>query len=207
MSPRTRPKTKAHLFEVLAEPDEDGFSRRVEIDELELHGLGFGNGGSWCRKDGTLGKIYNIKTYKEKGRIIAVELHGYQQLPSRRSVRADIKREITKQRCAILGTGNPECDHKDGRIYDKPASAPDNQLLEDFQPLSKAANNAKRQHCKRCKETGKRYDATQLGYAVSQFKGDDVYRGTCVGCYWHDPLKFNAAVSSRKNGTRREEEP
>ncbi len=190
----------------LANPDKDGFSRRVGIDELKSHDLGFGNGADWCRKDGALGKQYNIIRHKEKGKIIAVELHGFQQLPSRRSVRADIKREIAKQRCAVLGTSNPECDHKDGRIYDKPASAMDKQSLEDFQPLSKAANAAKRQHCRRCRETGMRYDATQLGYAVSQFKGYREYRGTCIGCYWHDPIRFNTAVSSHKNGTRRDEE-
>lgn len=207
MSLRTKPKTKARLFEILANPDDDGFSRKVGIDELEANRLGLGNGGSWCRDDGPLGKIYNIVRHKEKGRIVAVELHGFNQLPSRRSVRPDIKCEIEKRRCAVLDIGDPECDHKDGRIYDKPAAAPDQQSLEDFQPLSKAANSAKRQHCKRCKETGMRFDATRLGYAVSQFKGDKEYRGTCTGCYWHDPLRFNAAVSARKNEAPRHEEP
>lgn len=41
------------------------------------------------------------------------------------------------------------------------------QTLEDFQPLSKPANDAKRQFCKECKRTGIRYDAKQLGYTVS----------------------------------------
>ena len=68
-------------------------------------------------------------------------------------------------------------------------------MLDDFQPLSKAANNAKRQHCKRCRETGRRFDAKRLGYRVSQFKGNGVYNGMCVGCYWHDPKRFNCEVS------------
>jgi hypothetical protein len=36
------------------------------------------------------------------------------------------------------------------------------QKLEDFQPLSKAANDAKRQHCKICMRTGERFDAKKL---------------------------------------------
>ncbi len=48
----------------------------------------------------------------------------------------------------------------------------ENQRLEDFQPLSKAANDAKRQFCKECKRTGIRYDAKLLGYPMSYYSGD-----------------------------------
>jgi len=41
------------------------------------------------------------------------------------------------------------------------------QLLSDFQPLSRAANDAKKQFCKECKKSGMRYDATKIGYPVS----------------------------------------
>lgn len=54
-------------------------------------------------------------------------------------------------------------------------------------------NYAKRQHCRRCRETGQRFDAKQLGYPVGQTKGNGQYRGTCVGCYWYDPKAFNSA--------------
>lgn len=66
--------------------------------------------------------------------------------------------------------------------------------IDDFQPLSKAANNAKRQHCKNCRDTNLRFDAKKLGYRVSQVKGNGKYRGSCVGCYWHDPKFFNREV-------------
>lgn len=191
-----RPGTMAAKFIELAKPDNDGFSRRVELNELKALGLGFGNGGGWCRSDGPLGKVYNIKRHKEKRRIVAVQLYGFQQLPKQRSVRADIKKKITEGRCVVLDVGETECDHKDGRIYDKPVIAPEKQTLKDFQPMSKRANAAKRSHCTRCKETGKRYDATRLGYTVSQFKGNGDYHGSCVGCYWHDPAEFNRVVSS-----------
>ena len=42
---------------------------------------------------------------------------------------------------------------------------------------------------------GKRFDAKRLGYQVSQVRGNGLYNGTCVGCYWHDPLFFNSEVS------------
>ena len=67
--------------------------------------------------------------------------------------------------------------------------------LDDFQPLSKAANDAKRQHCVECRETGFRFDAKRLGYQVSQVRGNGFYNGTCVGCYWHNPIFFNKEVS------------
>lgn len=72
------------------------------------------------------------------------------------------------------------------------------QKLEDFQPLSKTANDAKRQHCKKCIETGKRYDAKKLGYKESYILGTENSK-TCVGCYWHDPKKFNEKISENFN--------
>ena len=196
-NPTFREGTKAAVFIELARPDQDGFSRKVSLAELEEHGLGMGNGGSWCRRDSALGMRYNIHRELHKGKIVAVALHGFNQLPARRAIRADIKKVIKKQRCAVLDTGHPECDHKDGRIYDKPVMEMSQQSEEDFQALSKAANMAKRQHCRKCKETGQRYDARNLGYSIPQFKGNGIYRGSCVGCYWHDPRAFNRAVSDR----------
>ena len=99
-------------------------------------------------------------------------------------------------RCVVLDTSNPECDHKDGRLDDPRLSDVKRQTISDFQPLSHAANAAKRQHCKSCRETGKRFDARKLGYKMAQIKGDEDYNGTCVGCYWYDPKKFNEMAST-----------
>ena len=71
----------------------------------------------------------------------------------------------------------------------------ENQKLEDFQPLSSAANKAKRQHCKVCRETKKRFDARVLGFSKRAWAGNGLYEGTCVGCYWHDIKKFNQEIS------------
>ncbi len=66
------------------------------------------------------------------------------------------------------------------------------QTLDDFQPLSKPANDAKRQICKKCKETNLRFDAKNLGYNISFIYGDIHYNEDlkCKGCFWYDPLEF-----------------
>ncbi len=106
-----------------------------------------------------------------------------------------IRAAITAQRCAAFNTPNPECDHKDGRRDDPRLSDASKLTIDDFQPLSKAANNAKRQHCRECRETNQRFDATKLGFAIAQTKGNGVYRGSCIGCYWYDIRQFRADVT------------
>jgi hypothetical protein len=83
---------------------------------------------------------------------------------------------------------------KDGMKDDWRLNDKSYQKLEDFQPLSKTANDAKRQHCKRCLETGIRYDAKKLGYSESYVFGNASSK-TCVGCYWYDPVAFNKEIS------------
>ena len=129
-----------------------------------------------------LARHYNIRRHPEgKGKITHVELQGYRKVPvTEKPIPLGIRQRITAQRCVVLGTGDPECDHKDGRL-DDPRLSDVNQLrLDDFQPLSKAANDAKRQHCVECRETGLRFDAKRLGYQVSQVRGNGLYNGTCM---------------------------
>lgn len=191
--------SKADLFLELATPDSDGFSRPVGITEFtgRYVSLVMGNGGGWCRDDGALAKTYIIKRNKQGGRIVSVELVGLKKMPISKPIPAAIRKQIKSQPCVVLGISSVECDHKDGRRDDPRLSDITRVRLDDFQPLSKAVNAAKRNHCARCRATDRRFDATALGYKVSQFKGNGVYRGTCVGCYWHDPKRFNAEVSGK----------
>lgn len=67
------------------------------------------------------------------------------------------------------------------------------QRVEDFQPLCKAANDAKRQICKRCKETNKRWNAKNIkGNPYEFYEGDENYTDEqgCVGCYQYDPVEY-----------------
>ena len=190
--------SKAALFLELARPDDLGFSRPVPVSEFtgEYAKLQFGNGGDWIRKDGSLAKRYNIRRLPEgKGKITDVQLQGFKKVVIQKPIPESIRREVVEHRCVVLATGSPQCDHKDGRLDDPRLSDAGKVTLEDFQPLSQAANNAKRQHCRECRESGNRFDATRLGYSVSQVRGDGKYNGTCVGCYWHDPLFFNTEIS------------
>ena len=194
-------KSKGDLFLELAKPDKEGFSPPVGIERFIGHyeGLRLGNGGSWCRETSALGKEFNIRRIKEGNKIVAVELHGYKKLPIEKPIPNDIKRTIGKKRCVVLATSRVEVDHKDGHRDDPRLS--DIKLVreDDFQPLSKAANNAKRQHCKECRKSDKRFDARRLGYSRGYVRGDKVYEGTCVGCYWYDPYFFNQEISKNSN--------
>ena len=72
-----------------------------------------------------------------------------------------------------------------------------NQRLSDFQPLSKSANDAKRQHCKMCTRTNKRFDARKLGFEKSFTVGNIEYLESpdgCVGCFWFDVRDFQKKV-------------
>ena len=139
-----------------------------------------------------------MSTYIKKGkgnRTTHVELQGYAEVSKQKPIPIGIRREITAKRCVVLGTSKPECDHKDGRVDDPRFSDVNQVTMDDFQPLSKAANDAKRQHCKNCRNSGIRFDAKRLGYPVSQVIGGEAYIDTCEGCYWYDPLFFNKVVS------------
>ena len=189
---------KHELFLELAKPDNDGFSRKVAVTEFRgrYASLLFGNGGDWARTDGSLGKRYNVVRHKEYGNAIShVELQGYNKQPKERPIGKPVRDALAGQRCVVLATRSKvQVDHKDGRYDNRTVSNVAQQTVADFQPLSQAVNYAKRQHCKRCKETGERFDAKLLGYTVSQIKGNGKYRGTCVGCYWYDPKAFNASL-------------
>lgn len=188
------------LFLEAAKPDELGHTEWMTIEALVAIDPRFatGNGGSWCRDDGPL-RDYRIERRKKGNKIDAVRLTGTQVAPKERQINPAVKKEVVKKRCAILDVGsNIECDHKDGRYDSHKMLDLSKQTAADFQPLSKAANMAKRQHCKTCKESGKRYDAKRLGYSVGWIGGDDDYdKWGCGGCYWHDPKFFNGKVSKK----------
>lgn len=190
--------TKTELFIKLAQPDKHGISRWVDISEFvdEYACLTFGNGASWARKESMLARKYVIefdKSITPGNGIDRIRLNGLNNGDYSQHIRADIKRAIKAQRCVVLGTSNPEVDHKNGMKNEDRVMRNENQRLEDFQPLSKAANDAKRQYCKECRRTGIRYDAKKLGYPMSYYKGGATHNNeenACEGCYWYDPIEF-----------------
>ena len=192
-------KSKAELFIELAQPDENGCSRWVDTSEFtgEYERLKLGNGFDFGRKESPLAQKYIIETDKNRTPgvgIDAIRLNGFREEdPYTQYIRPEIKKEIKKHRCVVLGTSEPEVDHKNGMKNEGRVMKNEDQQLSDFQPLSKAANDAKRQFCKECRESGVRYDAKLLGYPMSYYAGGAEHHGeedACVGCYWYDPLEF-----------------
>lgn len=198
-----KPGSKPFLFLELAQPDVDGFSDPVSVTKFRgrYRSLQFGNGGDWCRDSSSLAQYYNIERRKDKGKITHVRLHGLRKQRSSKPIPEKIRKVICAKECCVTAVGASgnkiQCDHKDGRQDDPRLNDPSLVTEDDFQPLHQAVNSAKRQHCKECKETNSRFDAKRLGYSVSQIKGNGEYRGTCIGCYWHDPIEFNRVICSK----------
>jgi len=204
--------TKTELFLELAQPNENGVSRWVSVTEFigKYKDLQFGNGGSWCRASSSLAKKYIVKFDKSLtagNSIDAVRLNGFNTNKTfSQNIRSDIKDFYKNKNCVMLGIqGNSEntkieIDHKDGRKDDWRVSDVKTQRLEDFQPLCKAANDAKRQICKNCKLTDKRWNAKNLkGNPYPFYEGDENYTEElgCVGCYQYDPVEYRKKSALR----------
>lgn len=198
-------KTKTDLFLELAKPDKEGISRWVDVREFvgAYKALQLGNGGSWCRASSALAKKYNVEFDKSKSNgnsIDSIRLNGFNtQARFNHNIRKDIKDFYKDKKCVMLGVSGKsentkiEIDHKDGRKNDMRISDTKTQRLEDFQPLCKAANDIKRQICKKCKETNVRWSAKNiLGNPYDFYKGDERYTDDlgCVGCYQYDPVAY-----------------
>lgn len=198
--------TKTELFLKLANPNKDGVSRWVSVSEFvgEYRHLTFGNGASWARKESALAKKYIIefdKSITAGNSIDRIRLNGFNNDEFSQHIRSDIKKVIKSQRCVVLGTSNPEVDHKNGMKNESRVMKNEDQKLSDFQPLSKAANDAKRQFCKECKKNKIRYDAKKLGYPMSYYAGEAHHNNeenACIGCYWYDPLEFKRHLKEDK---------
>lgn len=204
--------SKKDLFLELAKPDENGVSRWVNSSEFtgKYSDLQLGNGGSWCRASSSLAKEYIVEFDKSRtpgNSIDAVRLNGYREEDTFcQTIRKDIKDFYSAQRCVMLGVKGfsentkIEIDHKDGRKDDWRVSNPETQKLSDFQPLCKAANDVKRQICKECKLSDKRWDATNIkGNPYPYYEGDEHYTEElgCRGCYQYDPVEYRKSCIRR----------
>lgn len=201
--------TKKYLFLELASPNENGDSRWVSISEFvgKYKALQLGNGGSWCWANSSLAKEFEIEFDKNKtsgNSIDRIRLVGFNiKKHFNQNIRKDIKDFYKTQKCVMLGVnGNSEntkieIDHKDGRKNDHRISDSKSQKLSDFQPLSKAANDIKRQICKKCKETNRRWSAKNIkGNPYDFYIGDENYSEElgCKGCYQYDPVEYRKVI-------------
>lgn len=204
--------TKTMLFLELAQPDSEGVSDWVSVSKFvgKYKDLQLGNGGSWCRASSSLAKHYIVefdKTRTAGNSIDAIRLNGLNKAEQfNQNIRQDIKQHYKTKKCVMLGVNGQsentkiEIDHKDGRKNDARVSNLDTQQLTDFQPLCKAANDVKRQICKVCKETNKRWSAKNiLGNPYDFYQGDENYSEElgCIGCYQYDPVEYRRSSVRR----------
>ena len=206
---KKRKMSKTDMALAVFKPDPaTGISRVVTKKEMikAYPELDHANGWDWGRYDSPLAQTYNLERFPSKGPITAYRLNGFNSAKHlNRRIREDIHKEIISQSCVVTGVdadgsnGRIECDHKNGRYNNPEVNEVSTQSPNDFQPLHKNVNTIKREHCKRCEQTGKRFDAKNLGFAVSWLQGDAKHSGNsdgCVGCYWYDPKDFHSKVSS-----------
>jgi len=201
--------TKQDLFLELAKPNKNGESRWVSSSEFigKYKVLQLGNGGSWCRASSSLAKEYKIEFDKgitSGNSIDRIRLVGFNDKKHfNQNIRKDIKDFYKTKNCVMLGVNGQsentkiEIDHKDGRKDNHRISDLQSQKLLDFQPLSKAANDIKRQICKKCKETNKRWSAKNIkGNPYDFYVGDENYSEElgCKGCYQYDPVEYRKVV-------------
>jgi len=185
--------TKTKLFLELANPDDYGFSRKVYAKEFigKYLTLRSGNGYKW--PEAMIGKYEFIRG--GKGDEWFIQLTGLSSTQKNRTISKTIYDEVKLKACEHTGYGDLtsdriEVDHRNGRYNQPEALDVKEQKLEHFMSLTRRANLQKREDCKKCKLTDKRFDAKTLGYKKSVVFGDINYKGTCEGCYWFSPIEF-----------------
>lgn len=183
-------------LEQLVDPTK--FPQTITIEQIEQLGIVFGNGAGLLRKDGSFCMKYDIEKHRTKGsgnKVTGLTIRGYAQAPAQRSkIPKEVRDYYRGQPCPVtgIGVGVNEIDHKDGWTSQGTA-------ITDFQPLSKSANDAKRQFCKQCRDTQQRYDARRKGFSVGWISGGSIrnQQEGCVGCYWYDVALFHKTVSQK----------
>ena len=192
--------TKVEIFLKHYPPNDQGVSEIAWVEDLIKIDSRFktNNGCDWARKGSSLDKKYIIKRFNAKemnisdvawNRVVAIQLQGFKEKVENHSIPIEVRNALKGKPCVVLGviSSDMEIDHKNGKYTSEQYS------LDDFQPMTKAVNDAKREHCKKCNTSQCRFDATVLGYPISYIKGDK-NSPFCQGCYWYDPVAFRKAL-------------
>ena len=202
-------KIENYLLENAELNPDTGCSKFIDVSLLP-HELTFTGNGSKLRKGCAFKKKYEIE-YKKNGKKIThfrccgwhTETNIFNQY-----IRKDIKDYYSRQPSAWSGlTSEIEVDHKNGRKNDFRLNDPKKQTFDDFQSLTKAENDFKRQKCIECMATNKRPSASEKNapfayLGVDYIEGDSNYNESigCRGCYLYDVEKFKKeALRINKN--------
>ena len=94
-------------------------------------------------------------------------------------------------------TSTPEIDHKtpwtrlDGDLDIR--SLTDDEIVENFQLLTREHNLLKDRMCSECKKSNIRPPFLGISY---WYQGGKDYCGSCVGCGWYDGKKWRESINS-----------
>ena len=186
---------------------ETGISEQIEVSDAEAFDLRFTGNGSILRPESAFRRKYNVEYEKEGRRIARFRCSGYNcEDKAKQGIRKDIRDYYSKMPSVWSGlTTNIEVDHKNGRKDDLRLNDLSQQSYDDFQPLTKAENDYKRQKCKECKRTdirpsGKDDDCPFNFLGIDYTEGTSQYDNCtkCRGCWLYDIAKFkNDALTLR----------
>lgn len=207
---KAKPKAQARILDILeriAKIDKKGKSEYVQVNEAFLVKKGCtkteaklfqsNNGVAYLRKDSPICRKYHVqKVYdKTKGCLHGFKLIGFNKnVYFGRSIPQGIRKQVLEKyecKCAWCGSKDRlEVDHKNGR-YNSVMNK-----IDDFQLLCKSCNDKKRERCKKCTETNKRFNAKDVSkylYKCSYTQGSSKYNEKlgCKGCFLYDIEDFN----------------
>jgi hypothetical protein len=205
---RTRHAKMKDLFQ----PDENGVSRWVSIEELAPAGLkwdGNGNGryGIYFGLSGYVWETVRLNN-EPRGKILKLRTSGMRTTPAVQvRIDADIKKHFSQSTHCNISTlpirkGKLEIDHRYGH-YEHPTYrelyASGAQRVEDFQAVDAQQNLIKRAMCDTCIDTGIRPAHPELGF-VEGGEGHTEHH-PCRGCYLAEPERYRAVnVTVRSAG-------
>jgi len=194
-----------------ASPCEEGFSDQILFENLsqELQELQSKNGGTWFRASSTIHNYFEVEIIKKNDSHSSLatgyKLNGFseQYRTINNYIPTKVREEHKDKPCVVSGKIHliMEVDHKIGFKEGQMKDDPRLKESDYYQPMSKTINDAKREHCKGCKETSCRFDARALGFTLPVTKGTTKLESAkegkfshktnpCDGCYWFDPQKF-----------------
>jgi hypothetical protein len=180
--------------DTLFQPDKNGYSRKVSREEIENSNLTWSKNGNGRRN-----VYFQVQKYKwvaERGKgnkVISLKLDGFNEsIILNQTIRKDIKDKLYAQTRSNFAPDdmlplvdkNKEIDHRWGR-KDSPLYSRINdtkeQTIDDFQLLSHSHNQYKREKCKKCTETNKRFDGIiwddSVGCSGCPLAQPELYRG------------------------------
>ena len=195
-------KSNYQLVLDIFKPNNNGISKWISRKELEKTPLALGNNGNTrhgiCFGVSQFKWQIERKNEKKTGKIERIKIIGYNKTKTSRPIRTDIRKYFTSSVCVVCGNSDIIIDHKNDLYNDPRVLNKETQTKDDFQPLCNSCNLRKRQVCKKSKEIGKRYKATNIPmlkeFGIDFIKGDETLDlnkpDAMVGTYWYDPKAF-----------------